>query len=92
MISMDPDDNSFYMRLHQRRNRPVCGNNGAGKTDNFSLLSVFYGQCSGNVFTPQFYKWTVNDIRIIYPVYTWKISRFSRNVLIVMVISSDMKH
>lgn len=56
MISMDPDHNSFYMRLHQRRNCPVCGNNGAGKRDNRSLLSIFYGQCSGNVFIPQFYK------------------------------------
>lgn len=86
MISMDPDDNSFYMRLHQRRNRPVCGNNGARKRDNCSLL------CSGNAFTPQFYKWTVNDITIFFPVYTWNISRLSRNVLTVMVKSSDMTH
>lgn len=41
----------------------------------------FYGQCSGNVFIPQFYKQTVNDIRIFCGVYTWKISGLSRNVL-----------
>lgn len=53
MISIDPHDNSFYMRLHQR-NRPVCGNNGAGRRDNCSLLSFFYVICSGNVFMPHF--------------------------------------
>lgn len=73
MISMDPDDNSFYMLLHQRRNHPVCENNGAGKWDNCSLLSVFYGQCSGNGFIPQFYIQTGSDISLFYLVYKWMV-------------------
>lgn len=80
MISMDPDDNSFYMLLHQRRNHPVCRNNGAGKWDNCSLLSVFYGQCSGNGFIPQFYIQTVSDIGLFYLVYKWVVSEMDSHL------------
>lgn len=31
MISMDPDDNGFYMQLRQRGNYRVYGNNVAGE-------------------------------------------------------------
>lgn len=54
MISMDPDDNGFYMQLRQRGNYPVYGNNGAWEWDNCLLVSVVVGRATGNLLTVGF--------------------------------------
>lgn len=74
MISMDPDDNGFYMQLRQRGNYPVYGNNVAGEWDNCLLMSVVVGWPTGNLFIIRFYIQTGSICSKSCDGYSWKMS------------------
>lgn len=76
MISMDSDDNGFYMQLRQRGNYPVYGNNGAGEWDNWLLMSVVVGWHTGNMFIIRFYIETGCVCSKSSDGYSWKNTSF----------------